>query len=59
MGSIITAFSMSISGMTFALTKGWSFTLVILGVFPLIGILTSLLTKIVQGGFKESTKAYG
>ncbi len=59
MGSILMAFSMSISGMAFAFSKGWSFCLVILGVFPAIGILTSVLTKIMQGGFKESTKAYG
>jgi len=59
MGTIIMAFSMTISGLAFAFSKGWSFSLVVLVSFPAIAITTNLLTKIVQGGFTANMKAYG
>lgn len=59
MSTIIIAFSMTIAGLTFAFSKGWSFSLVILAVFPVVAISTSLMTKIMQSGFQENMKAYG
>jgi len=59
MSTIILAYSMTIAGLTFALTRGWSFSLVILASFPFLGIATSLVTKVMQGGFQENMKAYG
>lgn len=51
MGTIILAFAMTFSGLAFAFSRGWSFSLVILASFPFIGISTSLVTKVMQGGF--------
>ena len=48
MSTIIVAFSMCVSGLTFAFTKGWSFSLVLLAVFPVVVITTSLMTKVMQ-----------
>lgn len=59
MGTIIVAFSMTLSGMVFALTRGWSISLAIMGSFPFIMISTGLLTKVMQSGFLENMKAYG
>ena len=59
MGTIILAFAMTISGLTFAFTKGWSFSLVLLGSFPFITICTAAVTKVMQTGFSENMKAYG
>jgi ABC-type bacteriocin/lantibiotic exporter with double-glycine peptidase domain len=59
MGTIILAFAMTLSGMAFAFSKGWSFSLVIMASFPAIMISTTLITKIMQGGFTEIMKAYG
>jgi ABC-type multidrug transport system fused ATPase/permease subunit len=50
---------MTIAGLTFAFTRGWSFSLVILGSFPFLLISTSLMTTVIQGGFQENMKAYG
>lgn len=50
---------MCVSGVTFAMIRGWSYSLVVAAVFPAIGISTSLSTKVLQGGFKENMKAYG
>jgi hypothetical protein len=52
MATIILAFSMTLAGLTFAFSKGWSFSLVILASFPVITIITTIMTKIVQDGFK-------
>lgn len=46
MGTIILAFAMTIAGLTFAFTRGWSFSLVILAAFPFIAVLTSMVTKV-------------
>jgi len=46
MGTIILAFAMTIAGLTFAFTKGWSFSLIVLASFPFIMISTSLVTKV-------------
>lgn len=51
MGTIIMAFAMTISGMAFAFSRGWSFSLIVMGSFPGIAITTNLITKIMQGGF--------
>ena len=49
--TIIIAFAMTFAGLIFAFTKGWSFSLVILAVFPVVAFSTSLMTKIMQSGF--------
>lgn len=59
MGTIILAFSMTIAGLAFAFSKGWSFSLVVLASFPFIAVATSLVTKVMQSGFQENMKAYG
>ena len=59
MSTIIMAFSMTVSGLVFAFTKGWSFSLALLAAFPFLMISTSLMTKIMQKGFQENMKAYG
>ena len=46
MSTIILAFSMTISGLAFAFSKGWSFSLVLLATFPFLTITTSLMTKV-------------
>jgi hypothetical protein len=38
MGVIIFALSMSVSGITFGMTKGWSLALIIMVMFPLISV---------------------
>jgi ABC-type multidrug transport system fused ATPase/permease subunit len=50
---------MTVSGLTFAFTKGWSFSLVILAVMPIIIFTTGMITKVMQTGFQENMKAYG
>jgi ABC-type bacteriocin/lantibiotic exporter with double-glycine peptidase domain len=59
MGTIILAFCMTLSGMGLAFAKGWSFSLVILAIFPVVVIVTTMMTKIMQAGFQENMKAYG
>lgn len=46
MGTIILAFAMTFAGLTFAFTKGWSFSLVLLASFPVLGMTTHLITKV-------------
>ena len=46
MGTIILAFAMTVAGFIFALTKGWSFSLAVMGSFPFIVITTSMLTVV-------------
>jgi ATP-binding cassette subfamily B (MDR/TAP) protein 1 len=59
MGTIILAFSMTVAGLTFAFTKGWTFSFVLLVAFPFLGFTTSLMTKILSKGSQETMKAYG
>jgi ATP-binding cassette, subfamily B (MDR/TAP), member 1 len=59
MGTIILAFAMCVAGLTFAFTKGWSFSLVLLAVFPFLGITTSLMAKVQASGSQATMKAYG
>ena len=51
MGTIILAFSMTVSGLTFAMTKGWSFSLVILAGLPFVLFSGTLMAMIMQKGF--------
>lgn len=46
MGTIIMALSMTVAGLAFAFTKGWSFSLILLVAFPFIGITTALMSKV-------------
>jgi ATP-binding cassette subfamily B (MDR/TAP) protein 1 len=46
MGVILLAFAMTLTGLTFAFVKGWSFTLVILGSFPFLITATALMNKV-------------
>ena len=50
MGSIVMAFSMTVAGLTFAFTKGWSFSLALLVALPLIGFSTAFMGKIISKG---------
>lgn len=59
MGTIILAFSMTFSGLAFAFTKGWSFSLVLFAAFPLLGMTTALMSKVMSRGSQETMKAYG
>jgi len=51
MGTIIMSFCMTISGFVFAFTKGWSYSLVLIGMFPPMLISTQMLTSVMQGSF--------
>jgi ATP-binding cassette, subfamily B (MDR/TAP), member 1 len=59
MGTIILAYSMTVAGLAFAFTKGWSFSLVLLVVFPFLGVTTSLMSKVMSAGSQANMKAYG
>jgi ATP-binding cassette subfamily B (MDR/TAP) protein 1 len=59
MGTIIMAFSMTVAGLAFAFTKGWSFSLILLVGFPFIGVTTALMSKVQSQGSQETMKAYG
>lgn len=59
MGTIILAFAMTIAGLTFAFTRGWSFSLVLMACFPLLGLSTALMGKVLAQGSQETMKAYG
>lgn len=59
MGTIILAYAMCVAGLTFAFTKGWSFSLVLLVVFPFLGITTGLMAKVMSAGSHANMKAYG
>lgn len=50
MGTILLAVAMCIAGLTFAFTKGWSFSLVLLAVFPFLGSTTNLMAKVQASG---------
>mmetsp|Transcript_34052 Transcript_34052/g.25134 ORF Transcript_34052/g.25134 Transcript_34052/m.25134 type:complete len:218 (+) Transcript_34052:277-930(+) len=58
-GTIIFAFGMVVAGFAFAFIRGWSYSLCVLGAFPLVIIPTQAMTQIQQGGFIQSMKAYG
>jgi hypothetical protein len=47
MGVIIMSFSVAISGLGYALIKGWSYALVVVALVPIITISTVFLTKII------------
>lgn len=53
------SFAMSLAGLAFAFVKGWMLSFVIMGIFPFMIVSTSLITKVQQGGFEQSMKAYG
>lgn len=59
MGSIIMALSMMVAGLAFAFTKGWTFSFALLAAFPVLGMTTSLMTKVISKGSHETMKAYG
>jgi len=58
MGTILLAFAMTVSGVTMAFTRGWTFSFVLLALFPLIFSTTILMTKVMQTGFVENMIAY-
>ena len=58
MGVIIFALSMSVSGITFGMSKGWSLALIIMGMFPLISIGAHYAAILQRQGFSKSLKAY-
>lgn len=58
-GTIILAFSLTLSGAVIAFTRGWSFSLVILATFPFLFLATYGLTKVMQDGLQEVNQAYG
>lgn len=59
MATILLAFAMTVAGLAFAFSKGWSFSLVIMAAMPSMAIVTGILGKVVSGGFHENMKAYG
>ena len=46
-GTILLSISMSVSGLAFAFTKGWSYSLAVLAVMPFMTITTGLLAKVI------------
>jgi ABC-type multidrug transport system fused ATPase/permease subunit len=59
MGTIILAVAMCVAGLTFAFAKGWSFSLILLVIFPFLAITTNLMAKVQAEGSQQTMKAYG
>lgn len=59
MGHIYLSFAMSASGFILAFFRGWLLTLIILGTFPLLLIVTYFMTKSMKSGFDENQRAQG
>ncbi len=53
------AFAMSCSGLFFAFFKGWFFSLLLMAYFPVMFIMTVVITIAFSKGFSENMKAYG
>ena len=51
--------AMSFSGLFFAFFKGWLFSFILLGAFPVMFIMVIMLTKAIQSGFTLNLKSYG
>lgn len=49
---------MSFAGLFFAFFKGWWFSLLLLFAFPVLFIMTTLVTIVMQSGFSENMKSY-
>jgi len=58
LGSIIVAVAMCISGISIAFTRGWSYSLVLLSIFPVLFTTSWLITKVMQAGFVRNMVAY-
>ncbi len=58
MGTIILALAMCVSGMVFGFTRGWSYCLPLLAIFPVVVGSTVLMTKVMQKGFMANMVAY-
>ena len=59
MGTIILAYSMTIAGLTFSLSKGWSYSLAVMAAFPFMMLSTAFMGKVMAQGSQETMKAYG
>lgn len=59
MGTIILAYSMTLAGLAFALSKGWSYSLVVMASFPALMLSTAFMGKVISQGTQETMKAYG
>jgi hypothetical protein len=46
MGTIILGFSLSVSGLVFGFTRGWSYSFCILAVFPVLILGVILMQKV-------------
>jgi ABC-type multidrug transport system fused ATPase/permease subunit len=57
MGHIYLSFAMSLSGFVFAFFRGWLLTLIILAMFPILILITFIMTKKMKSGFEESQRA--
>jgi len=57
-GTIIFSLAMGAFGIAFSFVKGWIFTFILIGAFPLIFGASYFTTKALQKGFKDSMKAY-
>lgn len=53
------AFAMSCSGLFFAYFKGWYFSALLMCYFPVMFIMTVVITIAFSKGFSENMKAYG
>ena len=49
---------MTLSGFAFGFSRGWSFSFVLLAIFPVITVATSLMTKVLISGFVANMIAY-
>jgi len=47
MGTIILAYSMTLSGLAFSLSKGWSYSLAVVAAFPALMLSTAFMGKVI------------
>nr|AAK19598.2 putative ABC transporter [Sterkiella histriomuscorum] len=59
MGTIQLSMAMCFSGLFFAFFRGWWFSLILLFVFPIIFLMTFMITLAMQSGFMQNLRSYG
>jgi len=58
-GGVLFAMFMSVSGLALAFTRGWLFSFILFGAFPIIVLATALIGKSIEAGTRDNLKAYG
>jgi len=48
MGTIILAYSMTLAGLAFSLSKGWSYSLAVMAAFPFLMLSTAFMGKVIS-----------